>query len=1083
MVDSGADANVISESDFQPIERDFDKGIRELFDVDSEPSVNISGYAATAQLRVICSFKAWVEVIQEQASGIPKKPRTFAEFFVVRGGGRSLLGRATAYTMKLLQVGLQVNAISSNMDKSEHEFPSVPNVIVDFDIDESIPGVHRSYVSIPAHFYEPAIKRIEEMERTGIIERVYVPGKWLSGLSAVPKGKGDMRLVVNMTGPNRAISRQVHPMPRFEEIQLKLHKAKKFAKLDVSSAFFHLKLSDRSKAMTVFKAPSASGFKMYQYTRLVFGVNCAPEIFQREMERIMDGIPGLIIYIDDILVAAETSEELEEITKAVIQRMKENNLTINLEKCEFNKDEITFLGHKVSEKGFHIDDQKVQDIRCFREPRTSLELKSFIGLASFVRGFIRNFAELALQLRPTENCTHFVWGPQQQKAFEKIKREIISCTVSQGFFSTGDKTELYTDASMVAIGAVLVQVNGKGVRRIISFASKSLTATERRYPQPQREALAIVWGTEHFHYYTLGACFTIKTDAEGISFIFDKANVKLKRFVTRAEGWAMRLSTFNYTVEFVKGEDNIADSSSRLFQSSAEPVDFDEGEMPCEIANVQFTTINDIAYGEDHMPIQQVRMETARCVELQGVIRAMETQNWPEHLKLYQAAREDLAVVNGVLSRLGLIVPPVNLRPKAVDIAHKGHHGMSKTKSVLKEVMWWPRMYRAVEDWVAGCRTCILTGRSEETVPMQRTILPEGSWDYVAMDFCGPFAAFGGVHVIVIIDYFSRYAVAAIVKSTGWKHLLPVFEEVFGRLGLPKTMKSDNGAPFNGDAYKKYCVDHGIDRVNSFPEDPKQNGMAEAAMKHVNAAAQHASVEGIPLAEALRERVMAHNDSEHRETREVPSHVLWGRRLRRNLPSLRPTHEKVDVERMRAQDFASKQDKKQAEDRRRHAKETVIVVGDKVVLLRPDKRKGQTRFGPDEWTVKKIRQGDLTLVLPNGTETMRNITKVKRLPESNTSLPRGIATQGSQALWSPQAEDQRLPSPVLPPPVRDSESQRPPSPFLTSAMWSPDQTMTPAAPDSQQLATPAPVGRPKRKVQPPARLKDCVLNAAEKIDD
>lgn len=97
----------------------------------------------------------------------------------------------------------------------------------------------------------------------------------------------------------------------------------------------------------------------------------------------------------------------------------------------------------------------------------------------------------------------FEWGTDQTGAFGNVNKAIISSTTAQGFFSTSDKTILYTDASLHALGSVLVQENADGVPRIISFASKTLTRTERNYAQTQREALAVVWATEHFHYYLL----------------------------------------------------------------------------------------------------------------------------------------------------------------------------------------------------------------------------------------------------------------------------------------------------------------------------------------------------------------------------------------------------------------------------------------------------------------------------------------------------------------------------------------------------------------------------------------------------
>lgn len=261
---------------------------------------------------------------------------------------------------------------------------------------------------------------------------------------------------------------------------------------------------------------------MYRFLRLVFGVNCAPEVFQRQMERILYGIDNVIIYLDDILIFADTIAELSQITSQVLSNLRQNNLSLNKDKCEYERESLTFLGHTVSKEGLDIDKEKIKDIKAFRSLRSITELKSFLGLVNYVRDYVPNFSDLTRQLREAESNGQFEWNNTREKAFEEVKEAIANCTVTQGFFSLTERTELYTDASPYAIGAVLVQIDDCDKQRIISFASKSLTETEKRYPQTQREALAIVWGVEHFYFYLLGTKFNIKTDAEGIKFIFDK---------------------------------------------------------------------------------------------------------------------------------------------------------------------------------------------------------------------------------------------------------------------------------------------------------------------------------------------------------------------------------------------------------------------------------------------------------------------------------------------------------------------------------------------------------------------------------
>lgn len=377
MIDSGAEANVISLKDWQTIEREREGGNAILYDVDDSPRLKLRAFGAEENLTVLKTFKAWIG----PAKG--RQPRTVATFIVTKEGTTSLLGRRSAKQLNVLKVGLSINTIQEEEKEEVGEFPTIPGQPVKFDVDESVPPVRHCYVSIPAHFRDPANKRLEWMERKGIIERVRTSPRWLSGLSAVPKGKGDFRLVVNMRGPNRAIKRQFHMMPRVEEIRVRLNGARVFTKLDLTNAFHHVALDEESRELTTFMAPNG----MYRFKRLVFGVNCAPEIFQRIMEEILVDIPKVIVYIDDILIFANDAEELRNTTEKVKAALKASNLTLNTEKCEFEKESLTFLGHTISENGINIDERKIRDIAKFRRPKSVSELKSFLFRAAFHRAY------------------------------------------------------------------------------------------------------------------------------------------------------------------------------------------------------------------------------------------------------------------------------------------------------------------------------------------------------------------------------------------------------------------------------------------------------------------------------------------------------------------------------------------------------------------------------------------------------------------------------------------------------------------------------------------------------------------------
>lgn len=574
LIDSGADVNTIGGDDWLDLKREFESGNAKLEPIQLSSSDGLRSYATSKPISVNCAFKAPIEVVG------CRKPSVVAVFYVVDQGSRSLLGRSTASDLRLLKVGVAVNSC----EKAERiaEFPKVPGVRIKFSVDTSVPPTKNAYFNVPAAYRESARTRLLEMESQGIIERVTSAPDWISGMSAVAKGKNDFRLVVNMRAPNRAIKREYYRLPSLNEMRIKLCGAKYFSKVDLSNAFYHLELHEQSRDLTTFLTENG----MFRFTRLMFGVNCAPEIFQREMSRILGGVKNTIIYIDDILMYADTLDQLRKTVAHVLRILRTNNLTLNVDKCEFDKTKIRWLGHELSEHGFNIDEEKIKDIRRFRQPNTISELRSFLGLASFVSPYIQGFANIASPLWAlTNNCAAWTWGQEHSKAFEHLKEKIIKCTTALGYFSDHDRTILYTDASPHALGAVLVQEDGKRSPRIISFASKALTTTEKKYPQNQREALAAVWSVEHFAYFLLGRPFILRTDAQGFTFILNRSRENSKRALNRADGWALRLSPYRFDVEYVRGLQNIADPSSRLYEGDDDP--FDDDASPWEVASLE----------------------------------------------------------------------------------------------------------------------------------------------------------------------------------------------------------------------------------------------------------------------------------------------------------------------------------------------------------------------------------------------------------------------------------------------------------------------------------------------------------------
>lgn len=421
------------------------------------------------------------------------------------------------------------------------------------------------------------------------------------------------------------------------------------------------------------------------------------------MEEILGDIPGVIVYIDDILVFADTMCKLRESTKKVLKALEDNNLTLNREKCEYEVEETEFLGHELTKEGFNIAKKKVQDVLAFVSPSSVTELTSFLGLASFVAAYIANFADISKPLWDATKEAQFAWNDEREIAFNELKRAIADCTVKQGFFDGSDPT--YTDASPNALGAVLVQSNNSGDFRVIAFASRLLSPTERRYPQCQREALSIVWGTEHFWFYLIGRRFTIRTDAEGIAFIFKRDQAPTKRIMKREDAWALRMDAFEYDVEHIKGESNIADPSSRLVKGVGVK-SFDDNPTPGEIMSCSIEIPNDITFADGIVTIEEIVWHAQRDQVMKEVMKALDTNDWPRALGKFKTVRHELREVEGVLTRMGEIVVPEALRPKILTTDHMGHPGENAMKSAMRGKVWWPGMLAQTERWVRDCTPC-----------------------------------------------------------------------------------------------------------------------------------------------------------------------------------------------------------------------------------------------------------------------------------------------------------------------------------------------------------------------------------------
>ena len=349
-------------------------------------------------------------------------------------------------------------------------------------------------------------KELINLEEQGIIEKVEGPTPWVSPLVIIPKKNGEVHLCTDMRRASKAINRERHPSRTVDDLVHNLNGATVFTKLDLRQGYHQVPLSPESRYITTFTTHKG----LRRYTRLNFGSNSASEMFQNIISEQIRDIPRTINISENIIVFVKTQAEQDKALQAVFKRFSTAGLSLNKTKCEFNKNSLTYFGFIFSEKNISPDPRKVRAIQDAKPPTSTQSVRNFLGMATYCAKFIPSFNNISQPLRElTKKDVLFIWTKVHGQAFDKIKRQLTSKTI-MAYFDQQKGTELITDASPVGLSAMLFQKTpGQNNRKVVAYASRSLSDVESRYSQKEKEALAIVWDIERLHLYLCGGHFTL----------------------------------------------------------------------------------------------------------------------------------------------------------------------------------------------------------------------------------------------------------------------------------------------------------------------------------------------------------------------------------------------------------------------------------------------------------------------------------------------------------------------------------------------------------------------------------------------
>lgn len=618
-------------------------------------------------------------------------------------------------------------------------------------------------------------KELDDMLLKDVVEPSH--SSWCSPVLIVKKPNGDNRLCLDSRQLNKITKRDTYPLPRVSTIIDNLRDAKYLSTIDLKSAFWQIELEESSKEKTAFAVP---GRGLFHFKVMPFGLVNASQTQQRLMDILFHSNQDKIwTYLDDIVVCSADFEEHLELLRKVMTVLRNANLSINVDKCEFAKSSLKYLGYIIDKDGLRTDPDKVKAIINFPRPTSFTELKRFIGLASWYRRFVENFSIVAAPLHNlTKGKKHrkLVWTDEAEKAFLKLKTllttaPLVTCPdYSKPFI-------IQCDASSSGVGAVICQ-KVDNAEQPIAYLSRKLNDRESKYSTSERELLSIVHAIEKFRPYIDGTHFTVVTDHSALQWLH-----KMKDPHGRLARWAMKLQQFSFDIIHRPGKSHIVpDALSRC--------------------NNVTTEINTIQILDQHK------------------------NNWYKQ-KVEQVAKQskvsDWALNDGLLFKKILLQQypnkentwklyiPDALRHEALAECHDdvtaGHLGIHKTYFKVRKKYYWQNMLHDVKQYVKACEKCAQHKASQQ--------LPLGKmgdhrevtqpWQVISLDLMGPFPKSKSCNtmLLVVTCWFSKFTLLFPLRTGKADKICDILNKQFLLYGAPQAIICDNGKQFESLLFKE----------------------------------------------------------------------------------------------------------------------------------------------------------------------------------------------------------------------------------------------------------------------------------------
>ena len=690
---------------------------------------------------------------------------------------------------------------------------------------DAVPAKHRPR-KVPVHLQDAFHEEVERLVKIDVLEKVTEPTEWVNSFVIVEKVidssnahspnhviKKSIRLCIDPKDLNEALEREPYYSRTIDELISMFAGAKVFTIVDMDKGYWQVVLHPESRKLTCM----AFDIGRYQFKRLPMGSKVASDIFQRMLDSVYIGLPGVTGIADDMVIFSRNEEEHDRNLILFLETTRKNGLVLNKRKLQFKKEEVSFFGHRWNSTGISPDPKKTESILKMQFPPDKETMHSFLGLVNFLNRYTPKLAELCSPLRKLIlKDSHYSPGDPEHAAFDAIKAEFKKKIILP-YFDRNKETILQTDASKKGFGAVILQEE-----QPIYYASRALTSAEKNYQNLECEAQAAVWGMEKFHYFLYGRKFILQTDQKPLVSIFRKHMIDVSPRIQRI---TIRAWQYDFVPQHIPGRINvISDSLSRVT-----PLEFQDSNAEKDILAVNLLQYSSVEERER----DEVLHETSKDKEFQSLKHYIST-GWPVKrsqipvfLHPYWNYRDELMVESGILMKNSKVLIPETLKQKYLIQIHQGHQGIEACRSRAREFVFWVNINNDLKEMVEKCDICQSQQNSTPIVQKYISEVPPHPWHTLGSDLF----YFQRIDFLVVVDYFSKFLIIRKIPSSTSSAVIKELGMIFSEFGKPQIFRSDNGPCYSSQEFRFFMQNWLVEHRTSSPHYPQSNGLAESMVK------------------------------------------------------------------------------------------------------------------------------------------------------------------------------------------------------------------------------------------------------------